>query len=184
MKYIAKAKGANRFKPLDSITEFETEDFAKYDLYEVAPVDTKRYGEILKNQKITELKEQLKELGVDLNSLVQSAPSAIPQNAIMNQNLSGEVTNESPLLMGDSVSTPNSTDDEVSNVKNAKTGKRFSMDEMRTHFEEFKAKIEKEVPEIMYSMCSPDGFKLVMSEERKDLPQILPNGIPLQQVPG
>jgi hypothetical protein len=177
MKYIAKAKGANRFKTLESISEFTASDFEKHELYEVSPVDPTRYGQILKEQKISELKTELQALGVDVNTLFQQQA---PQQPMQTQN---QLTNESPLLMADGTDArPMSTG--VSEVINKETGKPFTMEEMRTVFEEFRAKIEKEVPEIMYSMCGDDGFKLVMSEHRSDIPKILPNGIPLTQVIG
>jgi hypothetical protein len=184
MKYIAKAVGANRFKTLESISDFSTSEFEKYELYEVTPVDPKRYGEILKQQRISELKAELQELGLDLNSLVQPQPQITPPYQPTPTGDS-DLTAGNPLLMADEGDArPLPGGNLNSKVKNTKTGKLFTMDEMRTVFEEFRANIEKEVQEIMYTQCGEDGFKLIMSELRNDLPKTLPNGIPLQQVQG
>jgi hypothetical protein len=130
MKYIAKAKGASRFKTFESISEFSIDEFDKYELYEVNSVDQNRYGQILKHQKIEELKMELQSLGVDFNSL---ATPQTPQTTQVPHHIPhGEITNESPLLMEDGInSKPLPAVTDLSKIKNPETGKLFTMDEMR-----------------------------------------------------
>lgn len=174
MKYIAKVKGANRFKTYDSITEFDVSDFDKYELYEVRAVNKEQYGAALRQQKIDELKEQLSELGVDLNAVLQpQAPQAsVPATG-------GEPTSESPLLEGDKISGGDLT----SKLKR-KDGSLISMEEISDSFYKLTPLLEKDFPDLMYGKFDEHGITLMMTEIQQGIPKMLPNGIPVRQALG
>jgi hypothetical protein len=176
MKYIAKAKSANRFKTYESITEFDVSDFEGYDLFEVKELDKNKYGDALKQQKISELKDQLADLGVDLNSLMQ--PQQAQQNQVLTEKSSKST--ESPLLMADTVDT---TGDRKSKVQKP-DGSLFTMQEITDAFYKVKDQIEKDFPEIMYGSFDETGIIFTVTEAARNLPKQLPNGIPMRQIAG
>lgn len=194
MKYVAKSKEGNRFKGVDCIADFDVNEFEKFDLYEVKKIDVRQYHEIVKRDKINQLQGQLKDLGVDINAIVQQQVQAALQNQTKGgsevSSFSDEETSESPLLEADISLTQqvNNVEEkeaqkDISKVKK-KSGEFFSMDELQKLFVTFQAEIETQMPELMFSAWDENGFTLHMSEEVNTLPKILPNGIPLKQVIG
>ena len=176
MKYIAKAKGANRFKTYDSITAFDTKNFDDYELYEVKELNKEQYGEALRQQKINELQSQLSELGVDLSALVK--PQQVVQPQPSQPITANEQSSESPLLEGDKVVSGK----DMSKIKR-KDGSFIAMEEVADSFYKLTGTLEKEVPEFSYGTFDETGITLMMTE-KQPIRKMLPNGIPVKQVLG
>jgi len=170
MKYIAKQKDANKFKIIEDVSKFKKEDFDKFELYAMTEIDSEQHVDIIRRQKIDELKEQLKELGVDL-------PPTIPQ---VIQPYIGQEFVESALTQADFFGEE-STDGRLSNIVNPKTGEKYTMEELNVIFEKFKANIEKDIPEISWSSVDVNGITLFVVEKVSTLPNMLPNGVPIIQ---
>lgn len=170
MKYLRKHKVMNKFKILDSISEFK-DNFETYYLYELKEITKEEYGKYQKQKQIEEHLEQLKALGVDVNSLGKKE-----------QTNESEPTTEIP---GTQEDVPLQGDEYLassSKVKNPQTGKTFTIGEIKAAFFTFKDQLEKDIPEIAYSSFDESGITLSVTEARRDIPPRLPNGIPLKQV--
>jgi hypothetical protein len=197
--YIGKQKGQNRFKVFEHVTEIENDDFEKYDIYSAKLVSKHEYGNLVKQEKIKELKGQLEALGVDLNALTQpQAPSPVPATQQVQQILNEtEPTSETPGTledtnrkeieeMGVKVKTEQDLMKAPSKVEKVingkKTGVFFTMGELKEQYDKFHVEVEKEIQEIQFTSYDESGFILNMTEHRRDLPPMLKNGIPVRQV--
>jgi len=193
MKYIAKKKDRNVFKTFDNISEIDETVYRDHDLYAVKEINPRQFKEELKNAEIEELKQRLASLGVDLNALTRGQVQPIPPP--VNQPVSSvtEPTTELPGVIEDVVEdkqtgvkigriTAEAINSSTTQIVNRKTGKNFTMGELREQFDKFKEYVEKEIPEVIFSSFDEKGFTITVTELRRDLPKILPNGIPLRQI--
>jgi hypothetical protein len=185
MKYIAKSKHKNSFKQIDDITKFKKDEFNQFELYEVTPITESKYDDIIKNEKVTLLLGQLKDLGIDLNALQgdnKPQESVIPQQSIGLD----DIGKENPFLQSDttSIKPNNNIDSNVvfSEIKKGNTNDFFTMAEIKTHYFNFKQNIEEQLSELSHSDYDEKGIILYMVETIPNFMRQLPNGIPVRQV--
>jgi hypothetical protein len=185
MKFIAKEVATKKFKIFESITEFNIEDFGKYELYSVRNINKQQYVNAVKQQKIEELKQQLKSLGVDINA---PAPAVAEKEVQDDLNFNSQISLEEDIPYDTGVVLPSAMVERVnmsqklSRVTNRATGKKFTMEDLQNVFYKFKENIEREIEEIQFCSFDEDGFKLTMTDLRPDIMKQLPNGIPLIQI--
>lgn len=174
--FLKKSKQGNKFRILEDVSQFQKEDFEEYELYDIKLVPPEQFDEILRTKKIEELKRELAALGVSVGAerptvstpTVQESMSGVPQGHI-SERMESEMIPSTP------------PDKIYSKVKKARTNEFFTMEELTSLFNTFRDQIEKDIPEIRLSSVTEHGFVLSMVEERRDLPKMLPNGIPLIQ---
>lgn len=191
--FIAKAKTKNSFKVIDDIGNIDQTLFQTHDLFEARPITPQQFTEVLKQQKIQQLKQELASLGVDLNTQ-EDLPAVAEEGALPDSVVAGPATDKAiqPMVTNNpnihsTVSEENVTGvkrQTMSKVMNKKTGQLFSMDELKEHFEKFQGMIERDVPEVQYTVFNDDGFVLITSQPLPNVPNVLPNGIPISQQVG
>ena len=193
--FIAKNKTKNSFKVIDDIGAIDQTLFQTHDLFQAQPITPQQFTEVLRQKKINDLKNELAALGVDL-SAQQQATVATEDTELPESAVAGPATDtvvqpmvpNNPVLhntVADQKEDPAGVERQVmSKVVNKKTGQPFSMDELRDHFEKFQTLIEKDVPEVQYTVFNDDGFVLVTSQPLPNVPRVLPNGIPIRQQVG
>jgi hypothetical protein len=197
MEYLTKSKERNSFKQIKDITDFKSEDFEKFDLYEIKQVTLQEFTEVVKQKQVQALLDQLKSLGVDLTA--NQAPQE-PTETLCNNNQSSEsniIENLSPelsnALQGDAINKHQpvipetneglfSTTDPMSKIKKMNGSGFFTLKEIGEFYFRFKEKIEQDVDDIAFSSFDENGILLTMVEIRNDIPKKLSNGIPIRQI--
>ncbi len=211
MEFIGKARNANRFKAFIDITEIESKDFETYEIFKVEQISIGKYDSLVKQKKIEMLKGELSNLGFDIDSLIDQKvkevvtknvhPSSVVESGgeiVKNVTDGLPVSNkvfeeETPVVVNENneviQGVKRITEEEKMSspsrvVKNKQTGEKFTLGELRQQFMVFKDKVEKDIPEIIFSSFDEDGFVITVTDIRNDMPKLLPNGIPLRQVRG